>query len=228
MSAGLSIVERLISVMEDVGAIRKGERNTSQNFNFRGIDSVVNAVSPALRKHGLVVFPDVLSYEYGVVEVGGKRTPMGHAKVTVRYTFYSLEGESLAAVTVAEAMDSGDKATAKAMSVAFRTALLQALSLPTDEPDPDETTYERSAGPTEAEIAAAREWIDSLDAYDQEGLRAVWKEHAHLLDIDVDGRTLRDAILVRKAALDAAAKAEQQVADEQAAAAEAAGAEGGQ
>jgi len=43
-------------------------------------------------------------------------------------------------------MDSGDKATAKAMSVAFRTALLQSLSLPTDEVDPDATSYERSSG----------------------------------------------------------------------------------
>jgi hypothetical protein len=41
-------------------------------------------------------------------------------------------------------MDSGDKATAKAMSVAMRTALLQALCLPTDEPDPDATSYERA------------------------------------------------------------------------------------
>jgi hypothetical protein len=42
-------------------------------------------------------------------------------------------------------MDSGDKATAKAMSVAFRTALLQSLSLPTDEVDPDAHSYERSS-----------------------------------------------------------------------------------
>jgi thermostable 8-oxoguanine DNA glycosylase len=31
------------------------------------------------------------------------------------------------------------------MSVAFRTALLQALSLPTDEADPDSSSYERSS-----------------------------------------------------------------------------------
>jgi hypothetical protein len=37
----------------------------------------------------------------------------------------------------------GDKAAPKAMSVAFRTALLQALALPTDEPDPDSQSFER-------------------------------------------------------------------------------------
>ena len=41
-------------------------------------------------------------------------------------------------------MDAGDKATAKAMSVAFRTALLQSLCLPTDDIDPDAQSYERS------------------------------------------------------------------------------------
>ena len=48
-------------------------------------------------------------------------------------------------VQLVEVVDSGDKATAKAMSVAFRTALLQALCLPTDEPDPDASSYERSS-----------------------------------------------------------------------------------
>jgi hypothetical protein len=36
-----------------------------------------------------------------------------------------------------EAADAGDKATSKAHSVAYRTCLLQALSIPTHEPDPD-------------------------------------------------------------------------------------------
>jgi hypothetical protein len=139
-----TVVEALSAVMEDVGAVRKGERNQSQGFNFRGIDAVVQAVYPALLRHGVVVVPSLLSYVYESVEVGTKRTPMGHARVTVEYRFTGPEGDSLAATVAAEAMDSGDKATAKAMSVAMRTALLQALCLPTDEPDPDATSYERA------------------------------------------------------------------------------------
>ena len=69
---------------------------------------------------------------------------MGHVKVKVSYTFIGAGGDAIKATVVGEAMDSGDKATAKAMSVAFRTALLQTLSLPTDEPDPDSQSYERS------------------------------------------------------------------------------------
>lgn len=140
----MNIFEALSAVMADVGAVRKDSKNTSQNFNFRGIDAVVNAVSPALRKHGVVVFPDVLWIDYQTVTIGSKGTQMGHCKVKVRYTFAAKDGSKIEAAVFAEAMDSGDKATAKAMSVAFRTCLLQTLCLPTDEIDPDAESYERT------------------------------------------------------------------------------------
>src|SRR5690606_40176303 len=53
-------------------------------------------------------------------------------------------GDTSECVSIGEAMDSGDKATPKAMSVAMRVALLQALCIPTDEPDVDSQSYERS------------------------------------------------------------------------------------
>jgi hypothetical protein len=140
----LPIAQAMSAIMTEVGAIAKKDKNTSQGFNFRGIDSVVNAVSPALQKHGVIVVPSVEDYEYSTVEVGRNRTAMGHVKVKVTYTFIGAKGDEIKATVVGEAMDSGDKATAKAMSVAFRTALLQALSLPTDELDPDASSYERS------------------------------------------------------------------------------------
>jgi hypothetical protein len=140
----MSIAQALNEVMKEVGAVKKNDRNASQGFNFRGIDAVVNAVSPALQKHGVIVVPSVEDYEYASVEIGKNRTVMGHVKVKVTYTFIGAGGDAIKATVVGEAMDSGDKATAKAMSVAFRTALLQTLSLPTDEPDPDSQSYERS------------------------------------------------------------------------------------
>lgn len=139
-----TIVQSLNEIMKAVGAISKSDRNAAQGFNFRGIDSVVNAVSPQLQKHGVVVVPSVQDYEYQSVEIGKNRTVMGHVKVKVTYTFVGPQGDALTATVVAEAMDAGDKATTKAMSVAFRTALLQALCLPTDDADPDASSYERS------------------------------------------------------------------------------------
>jgi hypothetical protein len=144
--SGITIQSALAAVMEDVREVAKSDRNTSQNFNFRGIDAVVNAVGPALRKHGVVVLPNVEDYRYGNVNVGQRQTSMGHVTITVRYRFVGPVGDSLDCVVVGEAMDSGDKALAKAQSVAFRIALLQALALPTDDLDPDAETFERSDG----------------------------------------------------------------------------------
>jgi hypothetical protein len=139
-----NIYQALVQVMNDVGAVRKAEFNSHQKFPFRGIDAVINAVSPAFRKHGVFCTPTVISSEYESVQVGQNRTVMGHARVMVVYTFHASDGTSVQATVSAESMDSGDKATAKAMSVAYRTALLQTLCLPTDESDPDADTFERS------------------------------------------------------------------------------------
>ena len=144
MENKLPIAQAMSEIMKAVGAIAKKDKNTSQGFNFRGIDSVVNAVSPALQKFGVVVVPTVEESVYQTVEIGRNRTAMGHVRLKVTYTFIGPNGDAIKATVVAEAMDSGDKATTKALSVAFRTVLLQSLALPTDEIDPDATSYERS------------------------------------------------------------------------------------
>jgi hypothetical protein len=157
-----TIYQALAAVMADVDHVAKREKNTVQRFMFRGIDTVLNAVGPVLRSHKVIVVPTVLKYRYGEILVGKDRTPMGHARVIVAYTFYGPEGDSIVASVAGEAFDSGDKATPKAMSVALRTALLQALALPTDEPDPDSQTYERTPTPAASApplaAAKARAW----------------------------------------------------------------------
>lgn len=153
-----SIQVLLSRVMNDVNAVKKTDRNTAQNFSFRGIDAVVNAVAPALREHGVIVMPEVLDHTYSTVEVGRNRTQMEHVIVRVKYTFTGTQGDSLACTVLGEAMDAGDKATPKAMSVAFRIALLQALALPTDEPDPDSYSYERAEAKPHATYEQVEAW----------------------------------------------------------------------
>ena len=143
-----NVYQALNAVMRDVQAVRKGERNTHGGFNFRGIDAVTNAVGPALREHGVIVVPNVLDAQYDVVHVGKQQTIMSRVVLRIEWKWYGPEGDFITCVTQGEAFDSGDKATAKAHSVAFRTAMLQTLALPTDEKDPDVDTYERAAAPT--------------------------------------------------------------------------------
>ena len=139
-----TVFELFADVKRKVGPVGKNSVNTTQGFNFRGIDAVVNAAATALDEYGVITVPMLETIGYSTVEVGKNRSVMGHAQVKVIYRFYGPAGDHFDAIVPGEAMDSGDKATAKAMSVAYRIALIQALNLPTGDPDPDSQTYERS------------------------------------------------------------------------------------
>jgi hypothetical protein len=181
-----TIYAALAAVMEDVRAVRKGDRNTQQNYSFRGIDAVVNAVGPALRTHGVAVMPLVQNVDYDVVQTSNGK-PQTACRVLVDYVFHGPDGDSLTARVIGEAWDSGDKAAPKAMSVAFRTALLQALALPTDEPDPDSQTYERAnAHPdpmTLAKEAVRSAWLMHHQTWDPVAMRDQYEQqYASSLD----------------------------------------------
>lgn len=140
-----TVIEALADVMADVTSVGKGDRNDFHKFMFRGIDRVINEVGPALRRHRVVVLPEIrdLSSRDCLTEKGKTAREV---TVTVAYTFYGPDGDSIACVVPGEAQDTGDKAVSKAMSVAFRTALLQALTIPTQERDPDSQVYTRAEG----------------------------------------------------------------------------------
>lgn len=141
MTEKLNALESMSAVMEKVRGLAKRDRNSQQGFNFRGIDAVMNAVGPALREVGAVITPRILTVDqhYGSSKSGGTLTG---TRVTVEYTWHGPDGSTIVGAAPGEAFDSGDKGTAKAMSVAYRTYLLQALTLPTDEPDPDSEVYD--------------------------------------------------------------------------------------
>jgi len=147
------IYPALAKVMADVDHVAKQDRNEHQRFMFRGVDAVVNAVGPALRKHGVIVVPIVDDATYTQVATSNNK-PATACRVQVTYVFYATDGSHVSAKVAAEAWDHGDKAAPKAMSIAFRTALLQALSLPTDEAEPDSETYERAPQPKQEQPQA--------------------------------------------------------------------------
>lgn len=168
----MSVYEAINAVMDDVRAVGKNDRNNQQNFNFRGIDAVVNALSPVMRKHGLTVRPtNVLSIEHiGFTSKGGAAGVS--CRVVIEYTFSDTKGDSCTSIVAAEANDYGDKATPKAMSVAFRTCLLQAFALPTTEKDPDAESYDHSAAP--AATSGGTRTLNRAPAI-TEDTRAAWQ-----------------------------------------------------
>lgn len=170
----LTLVEKLVEVKKDIGGVGKNDRNAAQGFNFRGIDAVINAVAGPFMKHGIMSYPShVISVKRGIGTTNGGKT-MNTVDVIVQYAFTDGE-DTLYFEAPGEAFDSGDKATPKAMSVAYRTALLQALNLPTDDPDPDIYSYQADADAvpqrTDAEVIAEFGTLKDL-----EHLRKFWAE----------------------------------------------------
>lgn len=159
-NAPLSIIAALSAVMEDVRSVGKDGRNESQKFNFRGIDAVVNAVGPALRRHGVVIVPaQIVDVNYRDVQTTTGK-PTRECTLRVRYRAYGPGGDFIDIEAPGESLDSGDKGTAKSMSIAFRIALLQMFCIPTDEVDPDAHSYERAAPPQQQRQAAPPQMSD--------------------------------------------------------------------
>ncbi|MCO1575001.1 ERF family protein [Crossiella sp. SN42] len=129
-TAAPTVVQLIGAVMREVTAVKKRDTNSHFGFTFRGIDTVLDSVAPALRDHGVVIIPTVRDK---TMEKDGKNN---RVVLTVDYTFYGPAGDHITATVVGEAMDAQDKATSKAMSVAFRIALLQCFAIPTGERDP--------------------------------------------------------------------------------------------
>lgn len=130
------IYAALAKVMADVGAIGKTRKNEAQKYQFRGVDDVVAHVQDVMTAHGVVCVPRVVERERELLDSrsGGK---MASVRLLVEHTFFAADGSHVVCTTLGEAMDSGDKASNKAMSAALKYALTETLLIPTYEVDRD-------------------------------------------------------------------------------------------
>ncbi|MCM1400332.1 MAG: ERF family protein [Clostridium sp.] len=131
------IFEAIPLVMADIDAVGKNRKNLQQNFNYRGIDDVMNAINPALIKHKVFIVPEVLeqSREERQTKNGSN---LIYSVCRIKFRFCAEDGSYVEATTIGEGMDSGDKATNKAMAIAFKYACFQVFCIPTEEmKDPD-------------------------------------------------------------------------------------------
>ena len=156
-STAPAIFGAIHGVMEDIGVIGKDSQNEKHKFWYRGIDAVMNALQPALIKHNIFIVPDVLEQkrEERISSSGGN---LIYSIIKMQYSFIAADGSRVCATVIGEGMDSGDKASNKAMSVAFKYACFQVFCIPTEEmKDPDADTPEPSRDAGAALEAAKRE-----------------------------------------------------------------------
>ena len=123
--------------------IAKSSKNQMQGFNFRGIDAVYNALAPLLAKHQLCILPRCIE-RICVERTNAKGTALFYVTVKAEFDIVAIDGTKHTVSTYGEAMDSGDKATNKAMSAAYKYAAFQTFCIPTEETaiDADSVSHE--------------------------------------------------------------------------------------
>jgi len=134
------IYEAIPRIMADMEAVGKNNYNQQQKFKFRGIDDVMNAMNPVLVKHHVFTVPEVLEQtrEHRTTTSGGQ---LNYSLLKMRFSFFAPDGSHVDAITLGEGMDSGDKASNKAMAIAYKYALFQVFCIPTEDmDDPDAST----------------------------------------------------------------------------------------
>ena len=213
------IFGKIAQAMSKVGAIGKDSTATNQNgkkmYSFRGIDAVYNALNPVMSELGLFICPEVLE-QTREERKSSSGAALIYSILKIKFTMYASDGSSVSCVTIGEGMDSGDKASNKAMSVALKYAMFQLFMIPTEEmmDDPDAETHEvmpRQTAPAKVETVASVPDSAKLQgnvileyfATQREGLRSARgitkAENAALWNKQVS--VLRDAGLIPNKAL---------------------------
>jgi len=128
--------------------IAKTHLNAGDDYRYRSIDDLLDRLGPLLAEHRLCVLPRALEREVAERREEGQRLLLQVA-VRVKYKLVSVDDGSCHSVEAfGEALDVSDKATAKAMSAAYKSAMVQTFCIPlSGTEDPDRTTT-RLAAPT--------------------------------------------------------------------------------
>jgi hypothetical protein len=176
----------MAQVLAELPAIGKTQRNTQQNFMFRGHDDVLNALNPLLAKADIFPTPEVLERVYAQrsTKQGGV---MHEVNLLVRYTFWTSDGSYVQASAWGEGTDSGDKATNKAMTMAFKNVLMQVFAINTE----DGQRYDTDRDQPEPTVVQPQEPLESRRAPTDE---EVWAFNSIVLNLIEDGHITEQAV----------------------------------
>ncbi len=120
-------------------------------YQFRGIDDMFNVLCGLTAKHGLCMFPRVKGdsplSRVEIVDKGNGKAQT-HVFLLVEVDFVSaVDGSMHTGAFLGEAIDSGDKASNKAMAAAFKYAHLHPFQIPVHGEDDTEAYAPQVAAP---------------------------------------------------------------------------------
>ena len=193
----LNIYERLSLITAEIGVVEKNLKvQVNKNSSYKAVSErdVLDAVKPIEQKYRVYSYPasrqivdrDILTKEseyQGTVT----RTNTLFMRVETVYRFVNIDNplEFIETTVYGDGLDTGDKATGKAMTYADKYALMKAYKLSTgDDPDKEaspENVFDKKAGAIE--LKATEKQIAMIeDLYKDEELEEI-KKRAKVTDL---------------------------------------------
>jgi hypothetical protein len=133
-----SIFQRILAVMAEVSYVQKEDKKVNNQYTFVSHDAVIAKLRPALIKHGIVVVPTVVD-----AKQEGNTTVCQY-----RVTFVNVDNpqDAVTIDTLGYGVDPQDKGPGKAMSYAYKYAMLKLFCLETGD-DPEKDSINREPAP---------------------------------------------------------------------------------
>lgn len=140
-----NVIEALARVIADMPGIGKTD-DSSQGYKYRGIEAITREAQELLGKHGVVFVPRVVRRDVKDLTINNKPWTQDEAEVV--YTVYGpggIDDRIEIGPLWGLGRDNSDKGMNKAMTQAFKYALLQALCIGDAKDDGDSATHEADA-----------------------------------------------------------------------------------
>lgn len=154
--------------------IAKAHVNEADDYRYRSIDDLLDRLAPLLARHRLCVLPRVKERSLVERQDDAQRL-LFHVSLKAAFVLTSVDDGSSHVVTAyGEALDASDKATAKAMSAAYKSAMIQTFCIPiagSEDPDrasPKVTSRTHLAEPVQGWEQWARDIEDIVSLCESE------------------------------------------------------------
>ena len=154
-------INQIIRAFSKAG-IAKGHTNAIEQYQYRSIDDVLNRLGPLLARHSLCVLPRVLRRE-SEDRAGDAGVLLVSVRLLVAFDLVSARDGSRHVIKAwGEALDQGDKGTSKAMSAAFKGAMLQLFCVPVASADADSSSFRLKTNSTPEPVEGWSCWTDGI------------------------------------------------------------------
>lgn len=152
MIAALARVQQFVGGIQKLSSADHRKRTGQQasdeqgvKYAYRSIDQITARAQPLFGRYGIVIVPNVGSYDQQNIEVANK--PWVEITMTVHWTIYGPSGlqDMIQATTIGVGRDNSDKGANKAMTSAYKNLVLRLLTIGDPDDDADHERHETSS-----------------------------------------------------------------------------------